>query len=176
MIRFFFILIIPSILLASSGLATAGSDPVQNYDIVPRVINFLLFAGILYYLLANAIKDMYKGRINKISNELEGVQAKLLESKNKKLELMQKIDEAKIEASNIISLSKEEAKLMVKKIEEQIQHELHNLELTQEHKKNFEVKQLKKELAARILKQVFADRSYDLSHQHVLDLVFKKVS
>lgn len=162
-------------LLAIPAIAYANTHSGNGYDVVPRVVNFFLFAGICYYLLANPIKKLYKDRIKGVADELESIQSKLIKSKKKRQELTQKLDAAKIEASNIIKISKEEANLLVKKIEIQLSHELDTLEKTQLSKQKYEVKRIKKELSTKVLNQLFADKSFELSHQHVLDIVFKKV-
>lgn len=154
----------------------ASDQSGANYDIVARTANFVLFIAILYYLVANPLKNMYTARIKKINDDLKSIQDKLLESKNKKLELLQKIEKAKEEANNILRISKQEARLIEQKLQDQLKTELLNLEKAQNHKKEYELKKLKKEVVSKVLKELFKDESFKLSHKHVLDIVFKKVA
>ena len=50
-----------------------------NYDIVWRTINFLIFFGIMYYLLKGPLKAAYENRINSIASRLEANQNLLKE-------------------------------------------------------------------------------------------------
>ena len=47
------------IILALSPLALFASEDVQT-DIIPRTVNFLIFAGIVYFILADKLKDFFK--------------------------------------------------------------------------------------------------------------------
>lgn len=55
-LKYFLLILAPVILLGSDAAAKAGTD------IIPRTINFLIFASILYYLIADAAKNFYFGR------------------------------------------------------------------------------------------------------------------
>ena len=74
--KYLFLTLLP-ILAVADGHGT-------NYDIVWRTINFLIFFGIMYYLLKGPLKAMYNGRINAISARLEANQNLLKESKERK--------------------------------------------------------------------------------------------
>ena len=62
-----------------------------GYDIVPRTINFIIFAAILYYLIANPVKNAYKGRIEGIAARLDNIEQKLKESKAKKDDAIKRV-------------------------------------------------------------------------------------
>ena len=49
-------------------------------DIVQRTVNFLLFAGHVWYLVAEPAKSYFASRSKAIADELKSVQAKLNES------------------------------------------------------------------------------------------------
>ena len=66
-IKFILLLIAP---IFAFGAASGNGE----YDIVPRVINFVIFFAILYYLIAKPIKAAYNGRINSIANRLNAIQ------------------------------------------------------------------------------------------------------
>jgi len=61
----FLILILPVVIFAS------GENGAEHgTDIIPRTINFFIFAGIIYYLAAKPIKDFFTGRSNSIADQL----------------------------------------------------------------------------------------------------------
>ncbi|RLA78484.1 MAG: F0F1 ATP synthase subunit B, partial [Epsilonproteobacteria bacterium] len=60
------LLVLPAVLLASSG---NGGEETRYFlqtgretDFWPRLVNFTIFASLLYYLLANPIKNFFKDR------------------------------------------------------------------------------------------------------------------
>lgn len=160
---------LPSVILASS---TGSTD----YDIVPRAVNFLIFAAILFYLLANPAKNFYKGRIAKIASRLDDIQKRVLESKNKKLEMIKMIEDAKKEAINAVNIAKKEAELLSQKIEEETKNDIAILEKHFEEQKSYEQRKMQKEVVARILTQVFDSKDTQLKQDDILNIMLKKVS
>ncbi len=159
---------LPSALFASSG----GTD----YDIVPRTINFLIFAAILVYLLKNPAKNFYNGRISRIATRLDDIQKRVLESKNKKLELLKSIENAKKESEEAIELAQKEASIIANKIKEDTKAELLLLERYFEEQKDYERRKMQKEVIASILNQMFENKENELSQDAILDIMLKKVS
>ncbi len=58
------LLMVPAILLASGDAESSRyfAQTGRETDFLPRVFNFVIFAALLYYLLANPIKNFFKGR------------------------------------------------------------------------------------------------------------------
>jgi F-type H+-transporting ATPase subunit b len=96
-------------LIFSSGILYASED--TQTDIVPRVVNFLIFASIIYYLLADKIKEFFKNRKDEISAKLESVQVKVKESKKRREDSAIKVEEAKKACCRNCIYSKERGKL-----------------------------------------------------------------
>ena len=81
-------------------------------DIIQRTVNFIIFAGILYYLLASPIKSFFQGRSAGIRQELDRVQEKMKESKTAKELALQKIEDAEKFAADLIESSKKENRIL----------------------------------------------------------------
>jgi F-type H+-transporting ATPase subunit b len=71
------------VLLAAAALASeagghGGITPAKIQDFIPRTINFLVFAGLLVYLLAKKVKvkDVFAARSQEIAQSLEDLEAK----------------------------------------------------------------------------------------------------
>jgi len=93
--------------LFGSDAATEGST-----DIVQRTVNFLIFAGILYYILAEPIKNYFGGRSAGIAGELDKVQERLRESKNLREAAEYKIEEAERFVNELNESTKKECKIL----------------------------------------------------------------
>ncbi len=68
------LLMVPALLLAGHADAESSRYFVQTgreTDFWPRVVNFTIFAALLYYLIANPIKSFFKGRSEGISHTIE---------------------------------------------------------------------------------------------------------
>ena len=158
----------PTMMLASGG----GTD----YDIVPRTINFLIFVAILIYLLKNPAKNFYKGRISKISSRLEDIQKKVLESKNRKLELVKSLEDTKKEGEQAKIDAVKEAEILAAKIKEDAQNELDIMQRYFDEQKNYERRKMRKALVAELLGEIFNSKENELSQDEILEIMLKKVS
>ena len=63
-----------------STYALASEAEHGGTDIVQRTVNFLLFAGLVWYLVGEPVKNYFASRSQGISDELKKVQEKLNES------------------------------------------------------------------------------------------------
>ncbi|TKX28505.1 F0F1 ATP synthase subunit B [Campylobacter sp. MIT 12-5580] len=151
--------------------APSGSG---EYDIIPRTINFLIFAAILFYFLARPAKEFYNNRISKIATRLEEIQNKVLESKNKKLETIKKLEDAKKEAIVAINTAKKEAELLAIKLKNDTKNDIALLEKHFEEQKVYEQRRMQKEVIAKTLNQMFSECK--LKQDEILDIMLKKVS
>ncbi|CAM4118006.1 F0F1 ATP synthase subunit B [Campylobacter armoricus] len=156
--------------------AFAAGNGSGEYDIIPRVVNFILFAAILYYFIATPLKNFYNGRITKIASRMNEIQEKLIASKNHKLEMMKKLDLAKQEAINAVVLAKKEAEIIADKIDNETKMELKALEKTFEEHKEYEMRRMEKEVVQAVLDEIFDDESLQLQQKEILNIMMKKVS
>jgi len=72
----FSLLILPAIALASAGESEGSRYLAQTgreTDFWPRVVNFTIFAALLYYLIANPIKNFFQERRESIANKLKQI-------------------------------------------------------------------------------------------------------
>ncbi len=158
-------------------LALSASDGGEGgTDFWWRLFNFILFAGILYYLIADKIKGFFASRRESISNELSSVQEKLKEAKEKKEEALKSVDTAKEKANEIIELAKKEAAMQAKKIEESGEAEVEYLEKSFEERLEIETKKMKQEVVDSILKELFSKNGVSISNEDLLNIIKKKVA
>ena len=166
-------------LMVMSGYAFAsahGAEADAGTDIVQRTVNFLIFAGILYYILAEPVKNYFNSRSDEIANELEKVQEKLRESKMAKAEAVQAVVDAKTLAKTIMETAKKENKLLNDKIMKQCEVDLDNLAQQNNALMEFEKRQMTRDMIASVMGELLNDAESSLDEKTMADIITKKVA
>lgn len=167
-IRYLLILLVPVLVMANTG---SGET-----DIVPRTINFAIFAAILYYLVAKPAKAFYKGRIAGIADKLNSIQVKVKQSIGAKESAQAKVEEAKAIAKSLIETAKKEAVLLSEKIIKDTKFELQNLDKSFNEKTEIERRKMTREVVNSVLDEVFNKDTISLDKEELVKIVMKKVA
>lgn len=169
-------MILPALLLANEGAGHYEAITGRSTDFIPRIFNFLLFAGILYYLLANPVKNFFNGRKKSISDQLKEIEAKLQASKKEKVEAEAYLEESKTKAKEIIATADKEAEVLAAKIAEDSATELKALEKQYQEKSQLEERRSIREVINEVLSSNITTADIPLSEEKVIDLIDKKVA
>ncbi len=145
-------------------------------DIVQRTVNFFIFAGIVYYLIAEPIKGYFKGRTQGIAAELEKVQDRLKESKAAKEAALANIEDAKRLAEEIMSSCKKENVIINEKMAAQLEFDLNNLERQQNDIMELEKRQMVRDLVEEVLSDALSQDASVLDKDAFADIILKKVA
>ncbi len=175
----FALLIVPAVLLASGHGAEESRYFIQTgreNDYWPRVINFTIFAALLYYLVANPIKNFFKDRKESIARQLREIEEKLQAAKDEKKEAQIRLDESNKKAEQIIEDAKKEAALLAQKIAELNENELVLMEKQLEEKMTFEERKAAREAIDEILSDNITNDDIMLDEAKVVDIISKKVA
>jgi F-type H+-transporting ATPase subunit b len=162
--------------LASSTGADAGGTDTGSTDIVQRTVNFLIFAGILYYLLAEPLKNYFSGRSAGIEDELVKVQKKMLEVKEARKAAEQKIVEAEKFAAQLVETSKKENKLISEKIAVHSDAELENVSKQHSALMELEQRNMVRSTVENVMHDVLTGDSSGLDKDSMANIVMKKVA
>ena len=164
-------------LLMVTGVAFAsGGAGTGETDIVARTVNFLIFAGILYYLLADPIKNYFGGRSKSIADELEKVQEKLRDSKRAKEAAELKIEEAKKFAEELMAIAKKENKIINEKIMQQCDNDLVNITKQNAALMDLEQRKMVREVVDAVMEDVLAAESAGFDKETMAQIIMKKVA
>ncbi len=166
------LLMISACAVASETGAEAGSGT----DIVQRTVNFLIFAGILYYLLADPIKNYFVGRTQGIADELQKVQDKLRESKEQKEAAQQKIEEAHKFAEQLLETSKKENKIINDRIMAQCENDLENLQKQNASLMDLEQRKMIRSVVDEVMGDVLSQDGAGLDKDAMAQIIMKKVA
>ncbi len=173
------LLVVPAMLLASSGDAESSryfAQTGRESDFWPRVINFTIFAALLYYLIANPIKNFFKGRSEDIATQLNEIEKKLQAAKDEKKEAQNRLDESKKRAEEILADAKAEAILLAEKIATANQNELALLDKQLEEKMSLEERKAAREAIDEILSDNITADDIMLDEAKVVEIISKKVA
>ena len=168
-LKYFVLLLFPVALLAAG-------EGTGKTDFVPRLINFVIFAGILYYLIAKPLKDYYNNRTNEIADRLSSIQDKLKESKEEKERALQGVKDADASATDIIETAKIEAKLLTDKIEDNLKTDLDNLQKSHADRISIEEKKMSKGVVSEVIDEMFEGGKVKLEGDDFLNIIKKKVA
>jgi F-type H+-transporting ATPase subunit b len=170
---------VPAILLASGGDAESSryfAQTGRETDFLPRAVNFIIFAALLYYLLANPIKNFFKGRSEGIAAQLNEIENKLQAAKDEKKEAQNRLDESENRAEEIIADAKAEAVILAEKIAIANQNDLAHLDKQLEEKMSLEERKSAREAIDEILSDNITTDDIMLDEAKVVEIISKKVA
>jgi len=173
------LLLLPALLLASGGEHETSryfAQTGRHTDFVPRIFNFLVFAGLIYYLVASPIKDFFRGRREAIAGQLNEIESKLQEAKEAQKSAEQALAESEVEAKEILQDSEKEAKLLAQRLEESRAKELELLEKLYEERIEHEERRMVKETIDAVLNENITADDIPLSEKQVVEIIAKKVA
>ena len=164
------LLMISTYALASEAEHSGGTDIVQ------RTVNFLLFAGLLWYLVGEPVKNYFTSRSQAIADSLKEVQRKLEESVTLKKEALAKISEAEKFAEELAVASKKENKIINDNIMSQCDVELETLVKQHNSKKEFEERKMVREVVEEVLQETLNQSSESFDKEAMANVILKKVA
>jgi len=165
------------LILAMSTIALA-SEVVKDgsTDIVQRTVNFLLFAGLVWYLIAEPVKSYFQARSQGIADELEKVQDKLNESVELKESAVAKVAEAEKFAKELMEVTESEVKILNEKIMNQCDADIEVLIKQNQTLMEFEQRKMVKNVVEDILNDVLAQSSKSFDKKAMANVILKKVA
>jgi len=173
------LVIVPAILLANEGHSEESRYLLQTgreSDFWPRVINFTIFASILYYLLANPIKEYFTGRSEGIANQLKEIEAKLQVAQDEQKAAQVRLEESTQKASEIVEDAKKEAEILVAKINSATESELTVMEKQLEEQISLEERKAVREAIDEVLSENISADDIAVDNSKVVEVISKKVA
>jgi len=173
------LLAIPVLLLASGDNKMAEQYlelTGRSTDFGPRVFNFILLVALLYYLLANPIKEFLKKRSDSIAQELAEIEKRRQASKDARIKAEEELESAKHKAKEIIEDAKAEISLIKEKIAKQTEQELVNLEKMYKEKMEIEERKVVKNTTIKVLDESISSDDIPLDASKIINIVTKEVA
>jgi len=164
------------LMLMISTYALASEAGHGETDIVQRTVNFLLFAGLVWYLVGEPVKSYFTSRSQSIADELKKVQEKLDESIALKKEALSKISEAEKFAEDLATSLKKENRIINDSIMTQCDSELEVLVRQSNTLKDFEQRKMVCSVVENVLGETLSQSSENLDRETMANIILKKVA
>ena len=162
-------------MLSTFALASGGAEH-GGTDIVQRTVNFLLFAGLIWYLIAEPAKNYFLARSQGIADDLQRVQDKLNESVALKKEALDKITEAQKFAEELSVSTKKENKILNDNIMLQCESDLETIAKQNVSLMEFEQRKMVRTVVEDVLNEVLSQSSDDFDKEAMANVILKKVA
>ena len=159
-----------------STYALASDGEHAGTDIVQRTVNFVIFAGLIWYLVAEPVKNYFASRSQSIADDLKRVQEKLNESITLKKDALAKISEAEKFADELDKSSKKENKLINDKIMLQCDSDLEALGKHQVSLIDFDQRNMVRSVVEDVVKETLEQSSDTFDKEAMANVLVKKVA
>ncbi|MCK4975073.1 MAG: F0F1 ATP synthase subunit B [Sulfurimonas sp.] len=164
------------LMIMISTVALASSAENAGTDIIQRTVNFLLFAGLIWYLVAEPVKNYFASRSQAIADEMKKVQDKLKETGALKKEAVAKITDAEKFAEELAISSKKENKILNDNIIIQCGTDLEILAKQQVTLMDFEQRKMVRSVVEETLDEVLSQSSDSFDKEAMANVILKKVA
>jgi len=172
-------LAVPALLLAAGhgeGASHYEAITGRSSDFVPRIFNFLIFAGLLYYLIAEPVREYFSGRREGIAAQLREIESRLQEAKEARKAAEQALAESEKKAKEILEDAEKEAELLAQRYRENGERELEALERQYRERMEMEERKMQRETIAALLDENIQPEDIPLSGAQIIDTLAKKVA
>lgn len=164
------------LMISTYALASSGNAENASTDIVQRTVNFLLFAGLVWYLVAEPVKNYFASRSQSIADEMKKVQDKLKESVSLKKDALAKVTAAEKFAADLVVNSKKENKVINDSIMTQCDADIEILVKQQAVLVEFEQRKMVRSVVENTLKEVLSQSDDSFDKEAMANVILKKVA
>ncbi len=169
-------LLVAALLLPVLAIASEGAGAEGGTDIVARTINFLIFAAILWYLIADKVKAFFQNRTTSVAKELTEIEEKLNSVKAAKEAAQKEAKEAHDKAKELIEIAKKEGAMLAEKIEADTENEIAYLKKALAERMEIEEKKMTREVVSEVIEEMFGSGKVSLSNDDFVNIIRKKVA
>jgi len=157
------------------GSLFANNGHVES-DIVPRAVNFLIFAGVMYYLLSTKIKDSFSEKQNNISSALSSVDEKIKLSKKELEEAKKSVEDAKSVAKSIKDSTQAEVDVVLDKMQKQGEFDIELLDRQKEELKEVARNHMIRDVITESLDEIINVDNVVENKEELIKSLLKKVA
>ncbi|MDD5373603.1 MAG: F0F1 ATP synthase subunit B [Sulfurimonas sp.] len=164
------------LMMSTYALASGGNAEHAGTDIIQRTVNFLLFAGLIWYLVAEPAKNYFASRSQSIADEMKKVQDKLKETASLKKDALAKVSAAEKFAADLAVSSKKENKIINDTIMTQCDADIETMIKHQAVLIEFEQRKMVRSVVEDTLKDALSQSDDSFDKEAMANVILKKVA
>jgi len=172
------VMALPALLLASGHGEGGHYEAItgRSSDFVPRIFNFLIFAGLLYYLIAEPVRNFFKGRQEQIAGQLKEIEERLQEAREARKNAELALAESEKKAQEILRDAEKEVELLTERYRELGVREMEALERQYHERIEMEERKMQRETIVQLLDENISGDDIPMGGRQVIDILSKKVA
>ena len=174
------------VLLAAGALAAEHGGEASNLaawkDFGWRVLNFVLFVGVIYKLVGNKVKDFFSGRRQQIGSELEELEKRKAKAQSKLDDVQKSIADMDSKREEILDEAKKQGDILRRGIIEKAHQDAEKIKQQAKVKADQEMQQmmdaLRSEMAEKIIdsaEKLIVDKLGQKEQDQLIDNYLTKV-
>ena len=164
------------LMLSISTIALASDAGDAGTDIVQRTVNFVLFAGLVWYLVAEPAKAYFASRSQAIADDLKKVQDRLNESIVLKKKALTKISDAEKFAEELAVSSKKENKIVNDNIMLQCEADLEAIAKQHASATAFDQRNMVRNVVKEIVEETLSQAGSSFDKEAMANIILKRVA
>ncbi|MGE4295117.1 MAG: hypothetical protein AB7E49_05395 [Campylobacterales bacterium] len=157
---------------ATAAFAAEGGE----IDLLQRVVNFAIFAGLVYYLFANTLKNFFGQRSSAISAAFERAQDRVKEARQARETALRQLEEAKIKAEEIISVARQEASMLSDRVLARGEEDLKLLHKQKEESMTVSGNRMVRTVVTQTMGDILAAEDLLSDQELIMDNMMKRVA
>lgn len=165
-----------SVVLLTSVAVFATDGGHGQTDIVPRAVNFLIFAALAYYLLAEKLKAFFVSRAASIAKAYEDAENKIKEAKTALNDARAKKDEVAKLANELMASAKTDAVTQAKKIAEYADEEIVRIKKAADEEKAMLRKKAIIDAVDEVMGEIIDKEGFGVDDKDFAKIIAKRVA
>ncbi len=169
-------------LAATGAQASEGWIPPDWKDFLWRILNVIIFLGIIYFLFGQRIKQFFSGRREQIRTEIENIETRKAEAEKKLRDVEQRIANLESERQEILDQAREQGEKIKQSIIEKAHSDAEQIrkqaQLRASQELEQEVQNLRHEMADQIVdsaERIIKQRLGASEQEELIDKYLTKV-
>jgi F-type H+-transporting ATPase subunit b len=175
-------LCVASVAIGAEGGGAEGDHGLPWMNFLFRVINFILFLGIIWYFAGSKIKEFFSGRKSEIKSELDDLQARRTDAESRLRDVEQSIANISKEREEILDQYRSQGEALKQSIVEEAEKKAEQIkkqaEVTVQQETQMAIDSIRAEMADQIIEaaeKIIKDKLKKKDHEKLVDEYLEKV-
>ncbi len=171
------LVVLPVFLLANEG----GSGHYMEVtgratDFVPRLFNFAIFAALLYYLIAEPVRNFFVSRREDIAEQLREIENRLQKAREDRKAAEQAVVESEKKAEEILRDAEKEISVLKERYKDMNEREIQIMQQQHEERMALEERKMQRDTIVEILDENIKSDDIPLDGRKIIEILSSKAA